>query len=122
MKPEFPGELVVERAGEVWVLTLRGEQDLQTAEALNAELEAVFQQGTKVVVDLSQATFIDSTTLSRLVRGRQLATSSWRHGFVVCAPAGRVARRVIRLVSLEDHIPVFETRDAALESLHGSAG
>ena len=121
MESPSAGELVVERADDIWIITLRGEQDLDTAETLNAELDAVFHPGARVVLDLSEATFIDSTTLSRLLRARQLASSSWQGGFAVCAPAGGVARRVMRLVSIEDHIPIFETRAAALRALRRGA-
>ena len=51
----------------VWVLTLHGEHDVSTEPSLAEELERVAAAGGPVVVDLSDAQFIDSSILRVLV-------------------------------------------------------
>ena len=93
-------ELVVERVGEAWVLRLVGDHDLVNEGVLQAEIEAVFARGSVVLVDLSAATFIDSTIMSVFVRGARLADEEPDHAFAVCAPPGTEPRRVLDLVML----------------------
>ena len=57
-------------AGDVWVIAFTGEVDLYTAPEFKEQLLDVIAQGaTHVVVDLTDTTFIDSTTLGVLVGG-----------------------------------------------------
>jgi anti-anti-sigma factor len=49
--------------GEVSVVAVRGEHDLATADALRRQLEELRAQGSPFVVDLTEATFIDSAVL-----------------------------------------------------------
>ena len=60
-----------EQAGDdVWVIALTGEVDLYTAPEFKQQLLDVIGQGAShVVVDLTDTTFIDSTTLGVLVGG-----------------------------------------------------
>jgi len=67
------GELIVEKPPAAWLLRLRGEHDLATADTLDAQLEAVFLHGTNVVVDLSDAVFIDSSTVGAIFRSLRTA-------------------------------------------------
>ena len=57
-------------AGDVWVIALTGEVDLYTAPEFKQQLLDVIARGaTHVIVDLTDTTFIDSTTLGVLVGG-----------------------------------------------------
>jgi hypothetical protein len=81
--PWEPGTVTVDHLGEErWVLGLSGEHDVSTAAHLPETLEAIFAQGTSVVIDLSAVTFIDSSILVSWC-GRSAAwigiwVSSWR--------------------------------------------
>ena len=56
--------------GEAYVIALSGEVDLYTAPEFKQQLLEVIGQGAKhVVVDFTETTFIDSTTLGVLVGG-----------------------------------------------------
>ena len=61
---------------------------------------------------MSQADFIDSTTLHVLIR-------AWRqrHAIALVAPTGSCARRLVDLGSLADAIPIYQTRAEALAHL-----
>jgi anti-sigma B factor antagonist len=114
--PESPGEQVeVKRAqhGDALVLTLAGEIDLASAAALQAALaEDVTSAGGKVVVDLTEVTFIDSTALSVLIRIRKVVRNEGRDFIVVC-PGGPVLR-LLTITSLVDVFDVHDTVQAAL--------
>jgi anti-anti-sigma factor len=114
------GELIVEKLAAVWVLRLRGEHDLATVDTLDAQLEAVFLHGTDVVVDLSDAVFIDSSTVGAIFRGLSAARDDERGALVVSAPPGSFARRVFDQAGLSDAVPLFDNRRDALASLERS--
>lgn len=62
------GRVETERLGDsLWVLKLAGEHDLSTAPAIGAAFERIAEDGTTVVVDFGEASFIDSTVISALV-------------------------------------------------------
>jgi anti-sigma B factor antagonist len=113
------GELVVEKSEQAWVLILRGEHDLTTAPTLDAELSAVFAYGTTVVVDLTEASFVDSSIAGALVRAWETAEGKEGSAVAICAPTGSVARRLLDLIGATRVIPTYETRADALARLDG---
>jgi hypothetical protein len=115
-RPElFAGEVGVERVADaVWVVSLLGEHDRSTAEALDQRLQGVHAGGTRIVLDLSDASFIDGTVVNRMAReARRDASSPTTDHLAVVAPAGSQPRRVMDLVQLRT-VTVTETRADAL--------
>jgi anti-anti-sigma factor len=108
------GVIVVEKSARACVLILRGEHDLSTSPALDAELDAGFAHGTSVVVDLTEAGFIDSSVAGALMRAAQSTGASL---VVLCAPVGSPARRLLDMVGITRVIPTFETRAQAIDHL-----
>ena len=102
----------LERECGVWLVTLRGEHDLLTAPRLQTSLAKCFLGGWTVIVDLSDAEFIDSTILHVLIGARRQ-----RHSLALVAPSSSVAGRLAELVWLADAIPTYQTRDEALDLL-----
>jgi len=98
--------------GDVWIVTAAGEHDVSVsygvADALD-ELERTV--GTKIVVDLTPAEFIDATVLNGLVRHRDL-----HERLVVVVPAASFARRLFDLLRLDQSMGVYETLDDALKA------
>jgi anti-sigma B factor antagonist len=111
------GEVVVEQDQGAWVVTLRGEHDLSTEPSLGDALKQAFGGGSKVVVDLSQAEFIDSTVLRALAYGQQEAEEHAEHEIAIVAPSGAFARRLLQLTGIDNLIRVFETRADALAAI-----
>lgn len=111
------GELIVERLPAAWLLRLRGEHDVATVDTLDAQLEAVFLHGTNVVVDLSDAVFIDSSIVGAIFRGLRTALDDEKGELVVSAPPGSFARRVFDQAGLGDAVPLFDNRRDAFASL-----
>jgi anti-anti-sigma factor len=103
--------------GEVAVVVLAGEHDLATSPSLVATLEDTARPGSRVVVDLTAATFIDSTALRALLTGAQDADR-----FAIVAPTGAAPRRLLDMTNISGLYPVVETREQALGRVALAAG
>jgi anti-sigma B factor antagonist len=99
----------------VWVLTLHGEHDVSTQQTLREQLEHVHRAGGPVVVDLSHATFIDSTVIGALVRRRSEDDDPTT--FVLVAPTHYQGTRLIELLGIGTTFPIYPTREAAIAAL-----
>jgi anti-anti-sigma factor len=99
----------------VWVVTAPGERDLADAEALSQAFDDVFRQGSTLIVDLSDTTFIDSRVVGVLMGAQAQASRSAAHALIVVAPPGRHPRRVLDL-TVRDTLPVVDDLPTALSS------
>ena len=70
-------------AGDVVVVVVEGEHDIYTAPTLRERLEEALERGGGIVVDLTAATFVDSSVLGALLDARRRALEA-SQGFVVC--------------------------------------
>ncbi len=107
----------------VRVVEIRGELDLSTAPQLEGPLEeAVADEGSSVLVDLSGCEFIDSTGIALIVRAWQRTAQDGNgdggssRGFVICSQNEQVLR-VLEITGLELSIPIHRSRDEALAAL-----
>lgn len=101
---------------ELWLVVVGGEQDLATVERLREELERAELAGGDIVVDLSQATFIDSSVAALLLEHGSLpATDEVSIALVI--PAAGFPAKVLRLIEAYDGLPVYESRADALRAL-----
>lgn len=100
------------------IVELAGEFDLDTVPEidrfLRRNLGPLYHQD-HLVIDLAEATFVDSSFVAFLVRlsGAQRAK---RRELLLARPSGQV-RRVLGLVGVPNFVPVFESVDAAVDSL-----
>ena len=103
-------------SSEAYVISLGGEVDLYTAPEFKQQLLEVIEQGGKdVVVDLSNTTFIDSTTLGVLVGGvKRLRTNDGRLS-LVCSD--RNITKIFEITGLDKVFEIYATRDNAISSL-----
>ena len=94
------------------VVHLTGELDLYNAPVLRETLlDCVAQSPSRLVLDLAEVTFVDSTVLGALVEVRSKLGS--RDRFVLAAP-GLETRRALAVSGLDRHFRVSETVEAAL--------
>ena len=100
-----------QRGRELWLVTVSGEYDLSNAAELSSVLESCADGS--VVVDLSQATFIDSTVLHVLIAARVSVCEG--HGFAVVAPQESIASRVFTISGLGGPLNVCDSTRAAFE-------
>ena len=99
--------------GGAWILTLHGEHDLATRPGLEEELERVAAAGGPIVVDLSPATFLDSSVI-RAVAGRAQGDAFQPRVVSVVAPEATFAGRLAALVDLGAVVRVHQTLGEAL--------
>jgi anti-sigma B factor antagonist len=96
--------------GEVTVVRLVGEHDLSTSPDLTDVMDGVAGRDTPVVIDLTGATFIDSTVLRAIFAGAEES-----RGFAVAAPVGSAPRRLLELTGLTAVYAVADDLAGALE-------
>jgi anti-anti-sigma factor len=107
------------RDGGIDVVRLLGEHDLSTVDALDEAIrEALSDETTRLLLDLSDAEFIDSSIVRALIRWSNETQVSEREALAIAVGAAesRIAR-TLALVRVIDRLPVFETPTAAREAL-----
>ena len=111
--PQFHARLEAP-ADRVAVVALEGDVDIYSAPQFKQVLSRGISQGAEhVIVDLSKATFLDSTGLGVLVSGAKSA----RKGVlsIVCRDAG--LRRIFDIVGLQCIFVVHRTLQEALRAV-----
>ena len=92
---------------------LGGEVDLYTAPEFKERLVQVIEDGKKqLVVDLSKATFIDSTTLGVLVGGVKRLRPTGGSLALVCTDQN--ISKIFEITGLDRVFPIYKSRDEAL--------
>ena len=98
-----------------YVIALSGEVDLYTAPEFKQQLlEVIGKGGKEVVVDLSETTFIDSTTLGVLVGGVKRLRPNGGQLSLVCSD--RNITKIFEITGLDRVFTIYETRDAAVST------
>jgi anti-sigma B factor antagonist len=117
------GEIALQRNDEgPAVLTISGEHDLSTAPNLRRRIDGLLDEGVPTVVDLSPATFIDSSILGVILDGRRRAAQSGI-GFAVARATGSEAvDRVLDVTGLRAELPVHARREDAILAASGNSG
>ena len=113
-------DIKTEQLGDdTYVISLAGEVDLYTAPEFKQQLLDVISQGGKnVVVDFSNTTFIDSTTLGVLVGGvKRLRTNDGQLS-LVCSD--RNITKIFEITGLDRVFTIYATRDEAVNQLQAS--
>ena len=102
-----------------YVISLAGEVDLYTAPEFKQQLlEVIGQGGKNVIVDFSNTTFIDSTTLGVLVGGvKRLRTNDGQLS-LVCSD--RNITKIFEITGLDRVFTIYATRDEAVGQLKTS--
>ncbi len=107
--------------GDAYVISLSGEVDLYTAPDFKQQLLEVIGQGGKdVVIDFSNTTFIDSTTLGVLVGGVKRLRPNGGQLSLVCAD--RNITKIFEITGLDKVFPIYESRAEAIENLGSPDG
>jgi anti-sigma B factor antagonist len=107
-------------AGDVVVVVVEGEHDIYTAPTLRERLEEAIARGGGIVVDLTGATFVDSSVLGALLAARRRALEA-DQGFVVCVGASVEpgVQRILDITGLTPVLPVVSERAAAIATARG---
>ena len=98
-----------------YVISLAGEVDLYTAPEFKQQLLEVIAQGGKdVIVDFTNTTFIDSTTLGVLVGGLKRLRPDGRTLALVCSDPN--ITKIFEITGLDKVFPIHATRAEAVET------
>jgi len=110
-------DIKTERFSETaYVISLAGEVDLYTAPEFKQQLLEVINQGARqVVVDFTNTTFIDSTTLGVLVGGIKRLRTNDGELSLVCSD--RNITKIFEITGLDRVFSIYETRDEAVAGL-----
>jgi anti-anti-sigma factor len=104
----------IDRPDRSIVVRLAGELDLYNSEEVGTALEQLAGESPpRLVVDLGEVTFVDSTILGTLVEAKKRLPEGT--GFRLAAPNAAV-RRVLEVSGLDRHFDVRETVEDALRS------
>jgi anti-sigma B factor antagonist len=110
---ETPFAITTSQVADTVIVAVSGEIDMASAPQLLAALDAVPDPVGRVVVNLSDVGFLDSSALSALVQSqRELAGRDI--GFCVVSPANRALHRVFEITNLVDALHVVPNLDDAL--------
>ena len=97
----------------VTVVALWGEHDLRTARKLDDLLDEAISSSKLVVVDVSNAAFIDSSVINTLVRAHRTAPAL-RSRFVLQMGTAPAVRRALEITGLLERLECADSRDEAL--------
>jgi anti-sigma B factor antagonist len=98
----------------VAAIKLLGEHDMSTRGELYEALNLLLAQGQRVIVDLSDTEFIDSSVLHALVSGDQQAGNNG-HRLILQLNTEAIVKRVLEIGGLLDYLPCAPTREQATE-------
>jgi anti-sigma B factor antagonist len=107
-----PPVLGIDAKGDAQVIRLGGELDLYNADAVREALFTACEGGpSRIVVDLSEVEFMDSSALGVLIEARTKLPN--RKAFLLAAP-GLETKRALHISGLDRHFSVHESVDEAL--------
>jgi anti-anti-sigma factor len=106
-----PDWVTMERHQDALVVSLHGEHDVSTVDLVRDHLADARISDGVIVVDLTAASFIDSSVTGALYDAYQ-ADAPPRTRFV--APAGTPPRRLFDLISFDRVVPMYERLPDAL--------
>jgi anti-sigma B factor antagonist len=119
-----PNPIVLDQtAGDVVVVVVVGEHDIYTAPTLRERLKEALGRGGGIVVDLTAATFVDSSVLGALLDARRRALAAGQ-GYVVCVgeTVEPGVHRILDITGLMPVLPVLRRREEAIEAARTSNG
>jgi anti-anti-sigma factor len=99
------------------VIAVEGDADMSTAVKFNESFFSASRSGVRrVIADLTEVSYIDTTMLNALVVGHRRMGRDRGKFAVVCN--GPKVGRVLEVTGLGQILEVFETREAALAHVH----
>ena len=99
---------------DIAVVALHGEHDLTTREQFASLLSTEITDNELVVVDVSEADFIDSSVCHNLIWADQLARAGGTR-FVLQMGTARIVRRAIEISGVLDSVTWVGSREEALQ-------
>jgi anti-sigma B factor antagonist len=102
--------------GERHVVAVRGDLDLFTASQLKEVFAQAIEAGRiRIIVDLTETTFLDSSALSVLMGALKRLRS--RHGALAIVNLNENLTKIFKITALDQTFTILPTRDAAIEAV-----
>ncbi|MDP1808623.1 MAG: STAS domain-containing protein [Actinomycetota bacterium] len=109
-------KIEVDEKDGVVLLKLNGEVDVYTAPKLKSRLVDLVDQGKfKIIVDLEEVDFMDSSGLGVLVGGLKRVRSHDGAIALICTQENIL--KIFRITGLVKVFPIFENQDQAVQSV-----
>lgn len=103
------------------IVAVRGEHESFSAPKLAGDLEALLGEGLALVIDLSEADFLDSTVVSVLLRARFDARERGsKLAIVVDDSTGWPVRRLFEVTGLDEVFDIAPSRKAAIAAVRAN--
>ena len=115
-RPDCAGTVTVSDHDGIgsWLVGLHGEHDLSTVSLLEDDTAGILDHCTRVVVDLSNASFIDCSVLNWLWRTQRMLEAAGRQPLLVVDGAqGSTTARVVDAAGVRGSFAFYPTRRAA---------
>jgi anti-anti-sigma factor len=109
---DTPFELRSTRIGDAVVVAIVGEIDMANAPEVASAIDSG-QGATRIVVDLSDVTFLDSSALNAFVQSRQ-SLAEHDVAFRIVSPANHPVRNIFEITRLTEPLSVVDSLDDAL--------
>jgi anti-sigma B factor antagonist len=100
---------------DTWVVSLLGEHDISMVDALRDRLAEALTRDGRLIIDLTEATFVDSTVLGVLfaVVNQSTSAAAGETRALVVTP-GSTVDRTIALAGLTSLVATYPSRDQVL--------
>jgi anti-sigma B factor antagonist len=108
------GEIEVQRTDGLAVVSISGEHDLNTAPDLGSQLARLIAEDEGIVVDMSPASFVDSSILGVILDSRRSAHDAGQAFEVVHDGETEAVARVLEITGLRRELPVHQESSAAV--------
>jgi anti-anti-sigma factor len=100
---------------DIWVVSLFGEHDISMVDALRDRLSEAFTNDARLIIDLAETTFVDSTVLGVLFAVIKQATSSAGETLALVVTPGSAVDQTITLTGFTPPIvATYRSRDQVL--------
>lgn len=100
---------------DIWVVSLLGEHDISMVDALRDRLAEAFTNDARLIIDLAETTFVDSTVLGVLFAVIKQATSSAGETLALVVTPGSAVDQTITLTGFTPPIvATYPSRDQVL--------
>ena len=110
---EIPFELRSTRIGDTLVVAIVGEIDMANAPEVSKAINSGNGDAKRVVVDLSEVTFLDSSALNAFVQSQQ-ELARLDVAFRIVSPVDHAVRNVFEITRLTEPLSVVDSLEEAL--------
>jgi len=111
---------VVPETDEIIAVCLEGDFDLANAPALGDQIDLALDHATGLILDLSKATFIDSSVIHVLMRASKTAARR-KQSVVLQLGTVAVVERILEIVGIEHVMPRAHDRQEAVRIIQQRA-